>query len=47
MGLSNLNQSNDKSVNDFRARVAKVVNNLDKLMPQAAREPQGQPHFKL
>ena len=41
IGLSNLNQSNDESVNDFGARVAKVVNDLDKLMPQAAREPQG------
>ena len=41
IGLSNLNQNNDEPVNDFGARVAKVVNDLDKLMPQAAREPQG------
>jgi len=41
IGLSNLNQSSDESVNDFGARVAKVVKDLAKLMPQAACEPQG------
>ncbi len=40
-GLININQSSDESVNDFRAGVAKVVNDLDKLMPQEAHEPQG------
>lgn len=41
IGLSNLAQGHDEAVNDFGARVAKIVNDLDKLMPDAARQPQG------
>ena len=41
IGLNNLTQHNDETVIDFGARVAKVVNDLDKLMPAAARQPQG------
>jgi hypothetical protein len=41
IGLSNLNQGHDETVNDFGARVAKVINDLDKLMPNTARQPQG------
>ena len=41
IGLNNLSQGNDETVIDFGARVAKVVNDLDKLMPAAARQPQG------
>jgi hypothetical protein len=41
VGLNSLNQNSDESVNNFGARVAKVINDLGKLMPAAAREPQG------
>ena len=41
IGLSNLNQGADEPVNDFGARVAKVINDLDRLMPAAARQPAG------
>jgi len=41
VGLNNLAQGSDESINDFGARVARIINDLDRLMPNAARQPQG------
>ncbi len=38
IGLSNLNKGADEPVDDFGARVAKVINDLDRLMPAGAHQ---------